>query len=159
MTLAVLEREPIAATEHEQPSIARAEMLLDCCASDQQPRRPRLIGAAGEEIELPESVFRLLRQIVHHLARGDSVALVPRHKELTTQQAADLLNVSRPYLVQLLDKGEIPHTKTGAHRRVRFNDLMAYKRQRDARRRKGLARLTQMSQELGLYGEAQRAAE
>ncbi len=154
---ATLERMPIAAAEHEQLAITEAEKLFARLVSDSQARRPRLVGPAGEKVELPESVFHLLRQVIHHLARGDSVALVPRGRELTTQQAADLLNVSRPYLIQLLEQGEIPFTKTGTHRRIRFEDLMAYKVNRDRLRRQGLARLTQMSQELGLYDEAEPA--
>jgi excisionase family DNA binding protein len=91
--------------------------------------------------------------VVHELAQGEAVTVVPVNKELTTQEAADILNVSRPYLVKLLEEGEIPFVKTGTHRRVRFIDLMAHKRRRDAERRRGLARLTQMSQEMGLYDE------
>jgi len=112
---------------------------------------PTLVGADGEAIELPPSAFRLLHGLVHQLARGRAVSLVPVEKELTTQQAADILNVSRPYLVQLLDQGEIPHFKTGRHRRVRFDDLMAFKERRDAERRTALRELTQLNQELGLY--------
>ncbi len=111
----------------------------------------RLIGPDGEQIELPESVYRVLRGAVHELGRGNAVAIMPVHTELTTQEAADLLNVSRQYLVRLLDGGEIPFSKTGTHRRIRFGDLMAYKQQRDERRREGLRRLTRMSEELGLY--------
>jgi len=118
--------------------------------------RPRLVGPSGEEIELPETLFRVLRQAVHHLLEGDSVAIAPVHSRLTTQQAADFLNVSRPYLIRLLDAGEIPYTKTGTHRRIQLGDLVAYKEERDAQRRQGLARLTQMSQELGLYSDRER---
>ena len=78
---------------------------------------------------------------------------MPVHMELTTQEAADLLNVSRQYLVRLLEDGAMPFTKTGTHRRIRFGDLMAYKRARDATRRQGLKRLTRLSEELGLYDE------
>lgn len=154
MATAVSEREPVAAAEHERPVIAEAAALFDRLDADRLGRRPRLVGPTGTAIELPESVFRLLRQVVHHLARGDSIALVPRHKELTTQQAADLLNVSRPHLVQMLERGEIPFAKTGSHRRVRLGDVLAYGRTRDADRREALDRLTRMSQELGLYNEA-----
>ena len=98
-------------------------------------------------------MLRLVHDLAHMLARGQAVALVPAHKQLTTQQAADILNVSRPYLVQLLDRGEIPYTKKTTHRRIRFDDPMAYKRRRDAERFEGLRELTRMSEELGLYGD------
>lgn len=76
------------------------------------------------------------------------------HKELTTGEAADILNVSRQYLVELLETGAIPFTKAGTHRRIRFGDLMDYKERRDANRREGLSRLTKKSQKLGLYGNS-----
>ena len=78
---------------------------------------------------------------------------MPIDRELTTQQAADLLNNSRPYLVKLLEQGESPYTKTGTHRRIRFSDLMNYKVRRDGQRAEALTELTQQSQELGLYDE------
>ena len=112
---------------------------------------PRLLGPNGEQTELPEAVVHVLRQVVQAMARDHAVAVVPVHKQLTTQQAADLLNVSRPYLVQLLDAGELPSTKTGTHRRIRLDDLMVYKRRRDAERRAALTRLTQMGQATGHY--------
>jgi excisionase family DNA binding protein len=70
---------------------------------------------------------------------------------MTTQQAADFLNVSRPYLIKLLEQGEIPHIKVGTHRRVPFQDLMKYKEQRDSKRRQALQELIEMSEEAGLY--------
>lgn len=110
-----------------------------------------MICPTGEIHELPESAQRLLRSLIHSLAEGDAVSLVPVHSELTTQQAADLLNVSRPYLIKLLEQGEIPYTKTGTHRRIRFEDLVEYKLRRDDEREDALAELIRQSQELGLY--------
>lgn len=78
---------------------------------------------------------------------------MPTNKELTTQEAADLLNVSRPYLIKLLEAGELAFTKVGTHRRIRFSDLMSYKEERDNSRKQGLAELAKLSQELDLYEE------
>jgi excisionase family DNA binding protein len=77
--------------------------------------------------------------------------LVPYNLHLSTIQASDLLNVSRPYLYKLLDQGDIPYIKVGTHRRVQFQDLMQYKKQRDAQRHQALSELTELSQELGFY--------
>lgn len=140
-------RSPVAADEAERPVLQRLDVLLERGADGGST----LVGPNGETIELPASAFRFLHGLVHHLARGRAVALVPVDKELTTQRAADILNVSRPYLVQLLDEGVIPHSKTGRHRRVRFDDLMAFKERRDAERRTALRELTQLNQELGPY--------
>ena len=74
-----------------------------------------LLGPNDERIELPEPVFRVLRQIVPHLLREHALTIVPLHKELSTQEAADILNVSRPFLISLLERGEIPFVKTGKH--------------------------------------------
>jgi len=144
--MSVIEREPITASENERPALKKIEGVLN-----QEKRRPRLIGPDGEEIELPLSVFRVLRQIIYHMMRGRAISVVPINKELTTQEAADILNVSRPYFVKLLEEGTIPFSEVGTHRRVRLSDLLAYKKVRDEKRRKGLAELTALSQELGLY--------
>lgn len=114
----------------------------------------RLVGPDGEAIELPQAVYEVLTQVVEAMSQGLAVAVMPLHLELTTQEAADFLNISRQYLVQLLDRGTIPHTKVGTHRRVRFGDLRAYKETRDQQRRSGLDRLARLSDELGLYEEA-----
>jgi excisionase family DNA binding protein len=79
-------------------------------------------------VELPTSALRLLVDILSELADGNAVKVVPIHAELTTQEAADLMNVSRPHLVKLLETGGLPFHKTGKHRRVRFSDLMTYKK-------------------------------
>ncbi|HCL3680301.1 TPA: helix-turn-helix domain-containing protein [Pseudomonas aeruginosa] len=91
-----------------------------------------------------------LRPCCNRSVFGNSVRVVPIHAELTTQEAADLLNVSRPHLVKLLEEGDLPHHKTGRHRRVCFSDLMEYKQQRDAVSHKVMDELANLSEEVGL---------
>ena len=108
-------------------------------------------GAQEEvEVHLPGQAMALLLEVLGQMAAGNAVTVVPVHAELTARQAAQILNVSRPYLIGLLDAGKIPHRRVGTHRRIRLTDLMAYKKQDDARRDEALAELTRQSQELGL---------
>jgi excisionase family DNA binding protein len=107
-------------------------------------------GGSEEAVSIPVSAFRLLADILTEMARGNAVTLIPIHAELTTQQAADLINVSRPFLVEQLEKGVIPYRKVGTHRRILFKDLMQYKQAIDAKRLKALEELSAIDQELGL---------
>lgn len=104
----------------------------------------------AEALTVPVSALRLFQHLLTEMSQGHSVTLIPTHAELTTQQAADLLNVSRPYVVKLLDEGKIPSRTVGKYRRVRFDDLMAYKRKDDQARATVLDQLTSEAQELGL---------
>lgn len=99
-------------------------------------------------VELPTSALRLLVDILAELAAGNAVKVVPVHAELTTQEAADLLNVSRPHLVKLLESGELPYHKTGKHRRVRFAELMDYKGKRDNASEQAMNLLAEQAQAL-----------
>lgn len=139
--------EPSAATDEERAMLRDILSLLDVDCDD----RAMLLSPAGEAVVLPETAYQLLRQIVQYLANDEAVSVIPISRELTTQQAADLLNVSRPYLIQLLERDDIPYHMTGTHRRIRLDDLLTYKHRRDAERREGLRQLSRTSQRLGLY--------
>jgi excisionase family DNA binding protein len=120
--------------------------------------QPRSVGVhiqpdEGDEevVVIPTAAFLLLSDILTEMARGNAITLIPIHAELTTQQAADVLNVSRPFLIGLLESNAIPYRKVGSHRRILFKDLMAYKRNADSERREALKQITAESEELGLY--------
>src|SRR3954469_4936101 len=107
-------------------------------------------GDEAETVAVPASALRLFLHLLTEMSQGNAVTLIPTHAELTSQQAADLLNVSRPYLVKLLDEGKIPCRTVGKYRRVRFDDLMTYKKRDDEARAKILDQLTAEAQELGM---------
>jgi excisionase family DNA binding protein len=153
--VAALEHDPIIAEESEKPALRKMEEVLNRSerkdeSSDARPL-PKLVGPDGDEIELPLSVFQILRRIVDHMMHDRAISIVPLNKELSTQEAADILNVSRPFLASLLDAGAIPFTKVGTHQRIRFADLMEYKKRRDEETRRGLIEIMRISEELGLY--------
>ena len=106
--------------------------------------------APEESVSIPESAFRLLNDILTQMAKGNAVTLIPVHAELTTQQAANILNVSRPFLVEQLEKNVIPYRKVGTHRRILFKDLMDYKKDMDRNRLKTLDELAAQAQELNM---------
>lgn len=149
------ERESLLARESSRrlgPALAN---LTSSDAGHDEARTAEIVvripgKADADPIVIPVTALRLLGSILAEMAEGNAVTLIPIHAELTTNQAADLLNVSRPYLCKLLDTDMIPHRKVGRHRRVRFADLMAYKRQVDAARAATLDELTAQSQELGM---------
>ena len=108
------------------------------------------VAESDEEIVLPASAIRLLVDMLSAMADGNAVAFTPIHSELTTQQAADLLGVSRPFVVKQLEDGLIPYRKVGTHRRIQVSDLMDYRRSMMERRRKALEELTAQGQELDM---------
>ncbi len=108
-------------------------------------------GVHGREVvELPASVGPLLMEILQDIAAGSAVAVLRKDAELTTQQAADFLNVSRPFLVGLIEEGAVPFRKVGTHRRVRVHDVLRYKNETDTARRRALDELAADAQELDM---------
>lgn len=109
------------------------------------------LGRRGEPVEVPESVVRVLAEVLDHARRGEHVRVIADEEEITTQQAADLLNVSRPYLVGLVDRGEIPSRKVGTRRRLKLADVLLYREVDQARRLDAVNALAAEAQELGTY--------
>jgi excisionase family DNA binding protein len=110
-------------------------------------------GETEEELTIPAIAFDMLEMILSELAQGHAVALSPVDREVTTQQAAGLLNVSRPHLIKLLETGRIPFRKIGSHRRIRVADVLEYKARMDAEAERAFAELVEQAQELGMgYG-------
>ena len=144
---------PVAAPPEQRAQVAALSRAIEGMAQAPKRRAPRcqLVGPDGAATSIPESIFYVLERVAEVMARGDAITVVPVGKEVTTQQAADLLNVSRQYLVRLLDEGRIPFRKTGKHRRVRVEDVLAFKDQRDKDRRAGLRELSRLTQEFGGY--------
>ena len=144
---------PVAAPPEQQAQVAALSRALEGMVHQPKRRAPKcqLVGPKGEAIPLPESIFYVLERVAEVLARGDSITVVPVGREVTTQQAAGILNVSRQYLVRLLDEGRIAFRKTGKHRRLRVEDVLDFKEKRDKDRRAGLRELSRITQEFGGY--------
>ncbi len=118
---------------------------------DSVERGAQLVDAAGRPVDLPGEIADALMAIVHQLQAGNGVSVVPMHAELTTVEAAEMLNVSRPHLIKQLHLGALPFRMVGTHRRVRLVDLLAYRDAQDASSREALDELTRQAEDLGLY--------
>ncbi len=111
----------------------------------------RFRAADGAYIELSEELYEVLKDVVTALSQGLAITVTPQHTVLTTSQAADLLGVSRPTLVRLLEAGKIPFDKPGRHRRIRLRDLLAYQQRVRRARAAGLEEMVRASEDAGLY--------
>lgn len=130
-------------------AVAFADALVHQLKDD-GPRFVLLDRENGHTIEIDETVYDLLRQLLINLAQNRPVSIIPIDHELTSYQAADLLNVSRGYVLKLLEQNAIPHRMVGTHRRIRLEDLLAYKDKVRSDSDKAMEELTHVSQELGL---------
>jgi excisionase family DNA binding protein len=137
-------REPVTVRESEEAQVRELNRLL-------QLGTPALVGADGEQIGLPDAVYRLLKDIARNMQLGRAIVLIPENQQLTTQRAADLLGVSRPHLIKLLEAGDLPYHKAGSHRRIYLKDLIAYQKHRDVERKAALDRIAKEAFESGLY--------
>lgn len=111
----------------------------------------KVVGPKGKSVLLPQPVAVLLDEILKNLEAGKAVSIVPEHQQMTTQRAANLLGVSRPFMVRLVEEGKIPFHMVGSHRRVYLKDVLAYKQRRDRERHDALNRMARMEMEAGTY--------
>jgi len=139
---------PVAPTEHDSRLARESSRRLS--PYTKQNLKVRIYDGDGPDIELPAAAVELLVHLLSQMAEGNAVTLMPIHAELTTEQASDLLGVSRPFLVKALDERQIPYRKVGTHRRVLFVDLMRYKEAMNAKRHEILDELTKQAQDLGM---------
>lgn len=149
MTALRNELPPVVPTRQDADLARASSRLLAACIGHGPTARLRVIDGDGE-IEVPVSALRMLVDILANMAEGNAISIVPIHAELTTQQAADFLGVSRPHLVGLLERGELPYHKVGTHRRVYFQDLLDYRTQRMAQSKAALEALTAQAQKRGM---------
>lgn len=135
-----------------------AQRMTDLLVALQTHGRPALVAADGTRIELPEELYEVLNDVVAALSQGLAITIAPQHTVLTTSQAADLLGVSRPTLVRLLEAGEIPFDKPGRHRRIRLRDVLAYQQRARRARAAGLDEMVRVSEDAGVYDLPEDAA-
>ncbi len=132
------------------PSLLDRDQLRELSQLVLGEERPTLVGREGVRIALPDPIFHMLVFALREMEKGNAVTFLPDNETFTTQAAANFLGTSRPFFVGLLEQGEIPFHKVGAHRRVYFKDLLAYQKQRDSHRRTALNDLFKSIDDAGL---------
>jgi excisionase family DNA binding protein len=137
-------------TTQEAEIAKSSSRLLAACIGEGETARIRVING-HEEIVVPVSALRMLVEILAQMSKGNGVTLMPIHAELTTQEAADFLNVSRPFVVGLIERQELPATRVGTHRRVKFQDLIEYRQRSLTARKNILNEMTSDEQAEGRY--------
>jgi len=155
MAVATRKSAPVLPKTHdinlaENASIQLSSFLTRDGKKDIQFCLRRSNGKEVIEFVLTPTIVELLFRTIIHIAKGDAVTIVPFHAELTTQEAANFLNISRPYLIQLLEKGLIPFRRVGRHRRILFEDILKYKEKSKEKSRKAREELTKEAQDLDL---------
>lgn len=153
--MTALAKEPFADRMPSEIEIENADNLrkiMSTLINDEGPTNVKLALEKGEQVDvtLTPAIAETFLQVLRLISSRRGFRVMPVDTQLTTQQAADLLNVSRPFLIKLLEEGELNHTKVGRHRRVRAEDLFAYKAKRDATRSDALSKLAQLDAENGL---------
>jgi len=138
------------AVQEAQAALRQLSSLTEAGTATESVRVQAEGGTGKKSVTVPRQAFELFLEILGQMANGNAVTILPLHAELTTQQAADLLNVSRPYFVQLLEENALPYRRVGTHRRVLASDVLAYKRRDEAQRREILAELAAEAQKHGL---------
>jgi excisionase family DNA binding protein len=145
-------RKAIASHGGDRVAVMRLAGMLKAVGGAKSRHAVQIIDESGKHVELPDSLADVMARAAMLLAEGRSVSVVADDEMLTTQGAAELLNVSRQYVVRLVDQGTLPAVRVGSHRRLRAREVEAYKVQRDSDRDAALDRLAQASEEMGGYG-------
>lgn len=130
--------------------IRQATRAFSVLKKEPMAKHYALGSSTGSKVEISQAAFHLLLNVLEEMSRGNAVLVVPIHAELTTQEASSLLNVSRPYLIKLLEEGKIRYQFKGKHRRILFRDLMEYKQKSARESYEALCKLAAESEELGL---------
>lgn len=142
----------VTPTENDQRLASESTAFLEALLTLPHEVRVQFLEeeTSGTILALPLPALRLLHAILKEMAQGNAITLLPANVMLTTQEAADILSVSRPFLVGLLEAGKIPYQRLGSHRRILFKDLMAFKEKTDAAREEAFRQLTEEAQELDM---------